>query len=187
MGSPGAERQITIVAPGTAPTDAANVAQVQAAIGQAGAYTDTMFNKAARQTWSVAAVSQALANMPQAPAPGQSMIGMGLGISHGEVGMAVGGSYYMPDDSIIMKALGQLWRPGRPQRRHGDGFRTQLKRCACCWRQPCNLCASNGFVVSPRCRCPAAWCRHGGNLNEVPVTIDADVNKDTDHLMASTI
>ncbi|MCP5412097.1 MAG: YadA-like family protein [Alphaproteobacteria bacterium] len=104
VGSPGAERQITNVAPGTASTDAANVAQVQAAIGQAGAYTDTMFSKAARQTWSVAAVSQALANMPQAPAPGQSMIGWGLGISHGEMGMAVGGSYYMPDDSVIMKA-----------------------------------------------------------------------------------
>jgi len=104
VGSPGAERQITNVAPGTAPTDAANVAQVQAAIGQADAYTNTMFGKAARQTWSVAAVSQALANMPQAPEPGQSMIGMGLGISHGEMGMAVGGSYYMPDDSVIMKA-----------------------------------------------------------------------------------
>jgi hypothetical protein len=32
------------------------------------------------------------------------MIGMGLGISHGEMGIAVGGSYYMPDDSVIMKA-----------------------------------------------------------------------------------
>ncbi len=68
------------------------------------AYTNTLFGKAARQTWSVAAVSQALANMPQAPAPGLSMVGMGLGFSHGEVGMAVGGSYYMPDNSVIMKA-----------------------------------------------------------------------------------
>ena len=104
VGSPGAERQITNVAPGTALTDAANVAQVQAAISQAGAYTDMMFGKASRQTWSVAAVGAALANLPQAPNPGQSMIGMSMGMSHGEVGMAAGGSYYMPDNSIIIKA-----------------------------------------------------------------------------------
>ena len=64
VGSPGAERQITNVAPGSAPTDAANVAQVQAAIADANAYTGTMFGKASRQTWSVAAAAQALANLP---------------------------------------------------------------------------------------------------------------------------
>jgi autotransporter adhesin len=104
VGSPGAERQITNVAAGTAPTDAANVAQVQAAVSQAGAYTDTMFGRAGRQTWSVAAISQALANLPQPPAPGLSMVGMGLGVSHGETGIAAGGSYYVPDGSVIMKA-----------------------------------------------------------------------------------
>jgi autotransporter adhesin len=104
VGSPGAERQITNVAPGTAPTDAATVAQVQTAISQAGAYTETMFGKASRQTWSVAATAAALANLPQAPNPGQSMVGMSLGTSHGEMGIAAGASYFMPDNSVILKA-----------------------------------------------------------------------------------
>jgi autotransporter adhesin len=104
VGSPGAERQITNVAPGTAPTDAANIAQVQAAISQADTYTDTMFGKASRQTWSVAATAAALANLPQAPNPGQSMVGMSFGMSHGEMGLAAGASYFMPDNSVIIKA-----------------------------------------------------------------------------------
>ena len=32
------------------------------------------------------------------------MIGMSMRASHGEIGMAAGGSYYMPDNSIIVKA-----------------------------------------------------------------------------------
>jgi trimeric autotransporter adhesin len=104
VGSPGAERQITNVAPGTAPTDAANVGQVEAAAANANNYSDALFGKAARQTWSVAAVSAALSNLPQAFEPGKSMIGIGMGTSHGEMGMALGASYYMPDDSVVMKA-----------------------------------------------------------------------------------
>ena len=104
VGSPGAERQITNVAPGTAPTDAANVAQVQAAIVDANAYTNTIFGKAARQTWSVAAAAQALSNLPQAPNSGQSMIGMSMGTSHGEMGVAFGGSYFTPDDNVVVRA-----------------------------------------------------------------------------------
>jgi autotransporter adhesin len=122
VGSAGADRQITNVAPGSAPTDAANVAQVQAAISQADAYTDTMFGKASRQTWSVAATAQALANLPQAPNPGQSMIGMSIGTSHGEMGMAMGGSYYMPDNSVIMKASASYSAEGGMSGGMGVGF-----------------------------------------------------------------
>ena len=104
VGSAGADRQITNVAPGTAPTDAANVGQVEVAITQANAYTSTRFAKASRQTWSVAAVAAALANLPQAPNPGQSMIGMSFGSSRGEVGFAAGASYYTPDHDMIFKA-----------------------------------------------------------------------------------
>jgi autotransporter adhesin len=57
-----------------------------------------------RDTRSVAATEAALANLPQAPNPGQSMINMSMGTSHGEVGLAAGGSYCMPDNSIIIKA-----------------------------------------------------------------------------------
>jgi len=38
------------------------------------------------------------------PARSCVQIGMSMGTSHGEVGMAAGGSYYMPDNSIIIKA-----------------------------------------------------------------------------------
>jgi trimeric autotransporter adhesin len=106
VGSPGSERQITNVAPGSAPTDAANVAQVQAAIANADAYTNTMFAKASRQTWSVAAAAEALANLPQAPDPGQSIVGLSMGTSHGQMGVAVGGSYFMPDNRVIIRASG---------------------------------------------------------------------------------
>ena len=104
VGSSGAGRQITNVAPGSVPTDAANVAQVQAAIATTKAYTDTMFVKASHQTWSVAAAAQALANLPEAPNPGQSVIGMSMGTSHGEMSAAFGGSYSMPDNSVIVRA-----------------------------------------------------------------------------------
>ena len=60
VGTPGAERQITNVAPGSEPTDAANVAQVQSALANAEAYTDAIYAKAMRQTWSVAAGAAAL-------------------------------------------------------------------------------------------------------------------------------
>jgi autotransporter adhesin len=63
-----------------------------------------MFGKASRQTWSVAAAAAALANLPQVSNPGQSMIGMSLGMSHGEMGLAAGVSYYTPDSSVIIKA-----------------------------------------------------------------------------------
>jgi autotransporter adhesin len=104
VGSDGADRQITNVAAGSAPTDAANVGQVQAAIAQADAYTDAQFGKASRQTWGVAASAAALANLPQAPSAGQSMIGMSFGASNDEVGFAAGVSYFTRDDNMIVKA-----------------------------------------------------------------------------------
>lgn len=104
VGSPGAERQITNVAPGTAATDAANVGQLQAAITNAHAYTDTLFGHVSRQAFGVAASAQALADLPQAPEPGQSMLGMSIGTSHGEIGYAFGASYFVPDDAITIRA-----------------------------------------------------------------------------------
>jgi autotransporter adhesin len=122
VGGPGSERQITNVAPGSAPTDATNVAQVQAAIAQADAHTNALIGKATRQTWSVAAAAQALANLPQAPNPGQSMIGMSFGTSHGEIGMAAGGSYFMPNDSVIVKASASYSGEGGMSGGMGVGF-----------------------------------------------------------------
>jgi trimeric autotransporter adhesin len=52
----------------------------------------------------VAATDAALSNLPQARNPGQSMIGMLMGTSRGEVGLAAGSSYCMPDNSIVIKA-----------------------------------------------------------------------------------
>lgn len=98
--------KVQIVTLGTAATDAANVGQVQAAVAGANAYTDTMFGKATSQIWSVAAAAQALANLPQAPNPGQSIMGVSMGSSHGNVAMAFGGSYFMRDRSVIVRASG---------------------------------------------------------------------------------
>jgi autotransporter adhesin len=81
-----------------------------------------MFGKASRQTWSVAAGGAALANLPQAPNPGHSMIGMSMGTSHGEMGVAVGGSYFMPNDSLIVRASASYSAEGGVSGGMGVGF-----------------------------------------------------------------
>jgi trimeric autotransporter adhesin len=103
VGSPGNERQITNVAAGSASTDAANVAQLQAAISDANGYTDAMVSKALRQSWSVAAAAAALSNLPQALDPGKSIVGIAFGSSRGTIGFAAGASYQNPEQDIIIK------------------------------------------------------------------------------------
>ncbi len=185
VGSPGAERQITNVAPGTAPTDAANVAQVQAAIGQ----RQCLYRQHVRQGGAADMERGGSLSGSRQHAPG-----MDPGTVHGRHGaghftwrggMAVGGSYYMPDNSVIMKASASYGGPGRSQRRHGDGFRPQLKRCACLLAaalQPLRF--KRGLL----CHHAVVDRRHGSGAGGSPMRFqmisDADVNKNIRRLMA---
>lgn len=133
VGTAGAERQITNVAAGSAPTDAANVGQVQSAelnavttagvytdnrvsalsrstdlqiedaVNRANRHTDQAFARATSRTWAVAAQAAALANMPQSPYPGKSTIGMAIGQNHNQTAFAFGASYFMPNNRVIVK------------------------------------------------------------------------------------
>ena len=89
VGTAGGERQVTNVAPGTQPTDAVNLGQLQqgmqTTLNQANAYTDNKFNQLQTQIDTVhkdamgaAAAGMAMASLPQAYLPGKSMLAAGL-------------------------------------------------------------------------------------------------------------
>lgn len=115
VGSPGNERRIENVAPGVNGTDAANVNQVQAAeagaVSQANAFTDSRFTQLNNNVTIVrnradAGIASAMAavNIPQAWAPGKTLIGLGAGIREGQGGFAIGASTMLPDGRTVVKA-----------------------------------------------------------------------------------
>nr|WP_199044305.1 ESPR-type extended signal peptide-containing protein [Dyella sp. ASV24] len=97
VGSAGSERQITNVAAGTAPTDAVNVQQLNDARDWAQSYTDSRANaldrkidKVSRSASAGTAAAIAVANLPQAYAPGQSAVSAGVGTFNGQTAVAAG-------------------------------------------------------------------------------------------------
>ncbi|MDR6418809.1 autotransporter adhesin [Paraburkholderia phenoliruptrix] len=86
VGAPGAERQITNVADGTAPTDAVNVRQLNSAVNSV---RDDM-QKYRRDANAGSASAIAMANLPQAVLPGEKVVAMGAGTYGGQSAMAVG-------------------------------------------------------------------------------------------------
>jgi autotransporter adhesin len=101
VGSSTQQRRITNVAPGTAPTDAATVGQVDAGVqtaeNWAQNYTDQQLNNFNRNLNTVAsranagvASAMAMAGLPQAYQPNQSGAAVALGSFHGEAGIAIG-------------------------------------------------------------------------------------------------
>ena len=101
VGSPTQQRQITNVAAGTAPTDAATVGQVNAGVQTAENWAQNYTNQqlaglnhdlntvGARANAGVASAI-AMAGLPQAYQPNQSSAAVALGSFHGEAGIAVG-------------------------------------------------------------------------------------------------
>jgi trimeric autotransporter adhesin len=110
VGSAGNERQITNVAAGTAPTDAVNVAQLDAAKDWSKNYTDqqvSAVNQRVTQMGRVAdagiAGAMAMANIPQPYAANQSAIGAGVGSFRGQSALAVGVSTITPSGRWVLK------------------------------------------------------------------------------------
>ncbi|OLL27435.1 hypothetical protein BTH42_33080, partial [Burkholderia sp. SRS-W-2-2016] len=115
VGSGSQQRQITSVAAGTADTDAVNVGQLNSSVAQgvqqANSYTDQAFNAMNREIDSVAkksyagtAAAVATANLPQAPAPGKSIVAVAGGTYAGQSAVALGLSTFTPNGKWIIKA-----------------------------------------------------------------------------------
>ncbi|QOT71789.1 MULTISPECIES: YadA-like family protein [Sphingobium] len=115
VGSAGAERQITHVADGMAPTDAVNLRQLQGGMGQAvdaaNAYTDVRFNlfdsglrNLRRDAEGGIAASMAMAGIPQFSEAGGGTLGLGVSTWQGEHAVAMGISKVSDNGRFIMRA-----------------------------------------------------------------------------------
>lgn len=117
VGSAGQTRTITNVSNGVAPTDAANVGQVNQALEEAKNwskdYTDQRLQSVNRDLDRVGnranagiASAMAMAGLGQAYQPNQSSAGVALGSFHGETGIAVGVSTITESGRYILKLNG---------------------------------------------------------------------------------
>ena len=86
IGAPGAERQLTNMADGTAPTDGVNVRQLNGAINS----VREEMSKYRKDSDAGTASAIAMANMPQAVLPGEKVVALGGGTYGGQSAMAVG-------------------------------------------------------------------------------------------------
>jgi peptidoglycan hydrolase CwlO-like protein len=114
LNSGGSSTVIHNVAPGVAPTDAVNVAQLNSgmsnAISVANAYTDARLDavnfdlrRARHEARSGTAAALAAAGMPQAMEAGRTMIAGGMGTYRGKVGFAAGASYRASNGKSIYR------------------------------------------------------------------------------------
>lgn len=114
FGTPGAERQLTNVAPGVASTDATNLGQVQSlvrsgaqeAVQQSNAYTDHQIQaldaKTKKEMSGVGAMAMASsALVPNARAEGNSSLSMAVGTYGGESAIAAGVNYYASNQVLL--------------------------------------------------------------------------------------
>lgn len=109
VGSSSNARRVTNVAAGAHPTDAANIAQMQAglnqALTQANAYTDQQVaglrNYVDRRANGGTAAAMALSGIPQPIGDGKVMIGIGYGNWRGSQGMAIGGVAIVGSKTVV--------------------------------------------------------------------------------------
>ncbi|MCY0775619.1 YadA-like family protein [Enterobacter cloacae complex sp. 2022EL-00788] len=113
VGSIGAERQITNVAAGEAPTDAVNVSQLNDAVGTINQNTNNKFGqlknmveKQGRKMSAGVAGAMAMAGLPQPYSPGASMVAMGGGTFQGESAVALGVSVISDNGKWVTKLSG---------------------------------------------------------------------------------
>ncbi|GAB6852557.1 hypothetical protein JCM10599A_63610 [Paraburkholderia kururiensis] len=93
MGNAGAERKITNVAPGSAPTDAVNVSQLQAVTGSLSNSIGVLrsdMSTLRKDMYGGTAAAMAMAGIPQAYRPGQATMGVAAGTYHAQSAIAVG-------------------------------------------------------------------------------------------------
>ncbi|WP_244193143.1 YadA-like family protein [Paraburkholderia eburnea] len=110
VGSAGNERQITSVAAGTQGTDAVNVNQLNAAVGQSQNYitqqiagVQNQISDVRRDAFGAAAAAMAVAGLPQPNQPGKTMVAAGTSRIGGQTGTALGVSYATQNNHWIGK------------------------------------------------------------------------------------
>lgn len=113
VGSAGNERQITNVAGGTAPTDAVNVRQLDAAVAQANQNNtyqiDGLRNDISnvqRDANAGTAGAMAMASMPQAAFPGKNMVATGMATYQGQSALSIGVSTLSDNGRWVFKLNG---------------------------------------------------------------------------------
>ncbi|EDZ99299.1 YadA domain protein, partial [Burkholderia sp. H160] len=119
VGSVGAERQITNVAAGTAPTDAVNVQQLNDGLN--GVRSDMQSYRRDANSGTASAV--AIANLPQASLPGESIVSVAGGTYGGESAAAFGVSTATRNGKWVMKVTGSTNTRGTVAVGGGVGYR----------------------------------------------------------------
>ncbi|MET3151687.1 UNVERIFIED_ORG: autotransporter adhesin [Stenotrophomonas geniculata] len=130
VGSAGAERQITHVAPATQDTDAVNLRQTRSisqraasqAVAQANAYTDNQMQRLRRETKAGIAVAMAAAGLPLNGAPGARSAAIAGATYGGESALALGLQKVSEDGGFIFKASGSMSADGDSGASVGVGF-----------------------------------------------------------------
>ncbi|HGL4257456.1 YadA-like family protein [Burkholderia dolosa] len=112
----GTTRTLTNVSAGVAPTDAVNVQQLNESVG--GLRSQVEHDRADANGGTASAV--AIASLPQAPAPGKSVVAVGGGTYAGQSALAVGLSTYV--GRWIFKASGSTNTRGTVAGGVGAGF-----------------------------------------------------------------
>lgn len=119
VGNANNQRTISNVAAGQRSNDAVNVSQLNtslnSAITSANSYTDDVFsgvnhriNKLDKENKAGIAAAMAMASMPQAYAPGKSMVSLGVGNFQSESAISVGASVVAPEGKWVYKASGSF-------------------------------------------------------------------------------
>ncbi|WP_071766138.1 YadA-like family protein [Burkholderia ubonensis] len=119
VGSVGNERQITNVADGTAPTDAVNVRQMNSALGSLRSDVEDY----RRDSNAGTASAVAIANLPQAALPGESMVSVAGGTYAGQSAVAFGLSTATRNGKWVAKASGSTNTRGTVAVGAGVGYR----------------------------------------------------------------
>ncbi|WEK46228.1 MAG: YadA-like family protein [Candidatus Andeanibacterium colombiense] len=121
------------VADGVAPTDAANMGQLQSGLDRtltaANDYTDQRIDnldfdlgRSRRDAFSGTAAAMALTSIPQTIEPGKSMIGGGIGHYRGQTAFAIGASTTFSDGAAVAKAGATMDTHGKGGFAAGAGF-----------------------------------------------------------------
>lgn len=124
VGAPGAERRITNVAAGTAPTDAVNKQQMDDRFSSERDYTDSRLHAVDKRIDRMGAISAAYAGMAinTAGLAGDNRVGAGIGSQNGRSALAVGYQRILGEQKNISVSLGGAFSGSDQSVSAGAGF-----------------------------------------------------------------
>ena len=120
---------LTQVAPGVAPTDAANMSQLASVSEQSKQYTDNRVGQLSNEIVTNrkdanagTAAAMAMGSMPQSFSPGKSMVAAGLASYEGQTAVAIGISKLSESGKWLIKINGAATSRGKTGVSVGAGF-----------------------------------------------------------------